>query len=285
MPAAAAAAVARMADRDRNVGRAGGAGDRADRQQQHGRRTAHCADRAGARSARLHAGGFRRGGSAACLRPDERCRIPRGVVPNYPGQFSALGFIMADARVDRHRTVQLNSRFFDRERATAAMTALVEEALAELAAQGYADNGISRSLEMRYLGQNYELEMPIDFDSVHDAEITRRYGSVPCQHKARFGFDSPGHIEIVNFLVTGIADTGRSSSCSANIERRPAVQSRSRRRPVCVRGGLVSRRLSSVVTRLRAGHRIAGPAHRGGKRVGDGARSGHDLAVDRYGNL
>ena len=37
--------------------------------------------------------------------------IPRGLVPNFPGQFSALGFIMADARVDRHRTVQLKSRF------------------------------------------------------------------------------------------------------------------------------------------------------------------------------
>ena len=53
--------------------------------------------------------------------------IPHGLVPNFPGQFSALGFIMADARVDRHRTVQLNSRFFDRERAVATMSALVKE--------------------------------------------------------------------------------------------------------------------------------------------------------------
>ena len=63
--------------------------------------------------------------------------IPRGLVPNFPGQFSAFGFIMADARVDRHRTVQLNSRFFDRERAAAVMAALVAECTAELAAQGH----------------------------------------------------------------------------------------------------------------------------------------------------
>lgn len=37
--------------------------------------------------------------------------IPRGLVPNFPGQFSALGFIMADARVDRHRTVRLTRVF------------------------------------------------------------------------------------------------------------------------------------------------------------------------------
>src|SRR6202012_6224468 len=34
--------------------------------------------------------------------------IPKGLVPNFPGQFSAFGFTMANARVDRYRTVQLN---------------------------------------------------------------------------------------------------------------------------------------------------------------------------------
>ena len=33
--------------------------------------------------------------------------IPRGLVPNHPGQFSAYGFVVTDARVDRHRTLQL----------------------------------------------------------------------------------------------------------------------------------------------------------------------------------
>src|SRR4029077_7125916 len=33
--------------------------------------------------------------------------IPRAIVPNHPGQFSAYGFIMTDARVDRQRTTQL----------------------------------------------------------------------------------------------------------------------------------------------------------------------------------
>ena len=41
---------------------------------------------------------------------------PWVLVPNFPGQFSAFGFTMANARVDRYRTVQLNSRFFDAER-------------------------------------------------------------------------------------------------------------------------------------------------------------------------
>src|ERR1700730_1591130 len=88
--------------------------------------------------------------------------IPKGLVPNFPGQFSAFGFTMADARVDRYRTVQLNSRFFDRDRAASAMGSLVKECRAELAAQGHHDVAVTRSVEMRYLGQNYELEIPVE---------------------------------------------------------------------------------------------------------------------------
>src|SRR4051794_38442348 len=55
------------------------------------------------------------------------------VVPNHPGQFSAYGFIMTDARVDRQRTTQLTSRRFDPARARQIMATLVAEAEAELA--------------------------------------------------------------------------------------------------------------------------------------------------------
>ena len=63
--------------------------------------------------------------------------IPRAVVPNHPGQFSAYGFILTDARVDRHRTLQLISKRFDRDRATQVLQTLVDEAVAELKGQGY----------------------------------------------------------------------------------------------------------------------------------------------------
>ena len=47
--------------------------------------------------------------------------IPRGMVPNHPGQFSAYGFVMTDARVDRHRTLQMSSQRFDPTRADAVL--------------------------------------------------------------------------------------------------------------------------------------------------------------------
>ena len=113
--------------------------------------------------------------------------IPRAIVPNHPGQFSAYGFILTDARVDRHRTLQLTSKRFDRERATEVLKILVDEAVDELRTQGYTANvEIFRSLEMRYLGQNYELELPIAFDAFTPETTAQLWQQFPrAQHTLR----------------------------------------------------------------------------------------------------
>ena len=208
--------------------------------------------------------------------------IPRGLVPNFPGQFSALGFIMADARVDRHRTVQLNSRFFDRERAAATMSALVKECIAELAAQGHTDVAIARSIEARYLGQNHELEIAADVEGFSDADVARLLAAFHDQHEARFGFRLPDHIEIVNFLVTGVAKTGRVSFAEIESAREPAV-SRSRR-PVWFADGWVDTPVYARADLLQ-GHVIRGPAvveESASVTVLDPSKK---ITVDRYGNL
>jgi N-methylhydantoinase A len=208
--------------------------------------------------------------------------IPRGLVPNFPGQFSAFGFTMADARVDRYRTVQLNSRFFDRERAAAAMAALVAECRAELAAQGHHDVTIARSVEMRYLGQNYELEIPIEAETFTDEEIAALLDTFHSQHEARFGFRLADHMEIVNFLVTGTARTGELEFPVIADAAGPARFVS--RRPVWFNDGWAD---TPVYARddLKCGHAIKGPAlveENASVTVLDPDKS---LIVDRYGNL
>ena len=61
---------------------------------------------------------------------------------------------------------------------------------------------------MRYLGQNYELEIPIDTDAFTDSDVATILDTFHGQHEARFGFRLADQMEIVNFLVTGIARTG-----------------------------------------------------------------------------
>jgi len=208
--------------------------------------------------------------------------IPKGLVPNFPGQFSALGFTMADARVDRYRTVQLNSRFFDRDRAVSAMAALVAETKAELVAQGHHEVMISRSIEMRYLGQNYELEIPIDVDGFSDAEITGLFDAFHAQHESRFGFRLDDHMEIVNFLITGIARTGEMEFPTiSNAQRQAEPVSK---RAVWFNRGWVE---TPVYTRakLASGYAIHGPALVEESASVTVLDPGKSLTVDRYGNL
>ncbi len=133
--------------------------------------------------------------------------IPKGLVPNYPGQFSAFGFIMTDARVDRHRTVQQTSKYFDAGRATAAMTELVDSAVAELTQYGYTQGiEVYRSIEARYLGQNHELELSFPGNEFNDGTIADLWERFHAEHEARFGFAIPGEtIETVNLKVVAIS--------------------------------------------------------------------------------
>jgi N-methylhydantoinase A len=208
--------------------------------------------------------------------------IPRGMVPNFPGQFSAFGFTMADARVDRYRTVQLNSRHFDRARAVAVMTALVAECKADLAAQGHHEVTVSRSVEMRYLGQNYELEIPVEAETFSDNEIAALFETFHTQHDARFGFRLGDHMEIVNFLVTGTAKTGALAYPTITDATGPAVAHT--KRPVWFDKYWVE---TPVFARedLLCGHEIAGPALVEENASVTVLDPGKSLTVDRYGNL
>ena len=77
--------------------------------------------------------------------------------------------------------------------------------ISELKAQGYVEAiEIYRALEMRYFGQNYELEVFFpanDFDDHSVRDLWRRFHE---QHNRRFGFCIPG--EIIAELGAGADD-------------------------------------------------------------------------------
>jgi N-methylhydantoinase A len=210
--------------------------------------------------------------------------IPRTIIPNNPGQFSAFGFIMTNARVDRHRTTQLTSKRFDAARARDIVEGLVREGLQELKAQGYQqDIDVFRSLEMRYLGQNYELELPIALDALDDGAADRLWDQFHEAHRARFGFNIPGEIiEIVNYSATVVSRTEKPEFHRLAAAGGPP-------QPV---GRRAVRFVDSTCdtpifdrASLAAGHVITGPA------IVEEAASvtvlgpQHRLIVDDYGNL
>jgi N-methylhydantoinase A len=119
-------------------------------------------------------------------------RIPRVLVPALPGALSAVGILLADAVRDFSRTVMLPSH------------ANLEEHFFDLERRGHAEfsadnlNGIAmRSVDLRYRGQGYELNVPFSSDVLtgfHDL------------HRRRYGFAKEEHeVEIVNVRVRMVA--------------------------------------------------------------------------------
>ena len=176
---------------------------------------------------------------------------------------------MADARVDRHRTVQLNSRFFDRERAAARCAALVEKCVADLAAQGHTDVVIARSVEMRYLGQNYELEFPIDIDVFTEEEVA---ASVRAFHERTRRASASGSTTISR---SSISSSPASPTPASSVFRKSAAPRRPRRRSRSARSGSRSGWVETpVYSRDRSAQRpCRSPDPRSSKKaLGHGAR-------------
>jgi N-methylhydantoinase A len=210
--------------------------------------------------------------------------IPRAIVPIHPAQFSAYGFILTNARVDRQRTTQLTSKFFKAARANEIMEALVSESLAELAVQGYKqDIDVHRALEMRYLGQNYELELPLTIPRFADETIDRLWTLFHDTHKARFGFSTPGEIiEIVNFTVTAVAQTAKPDL--AEIPNGAGTPVPKEKRKVWFIGGPETVPVYDRAA-LRAGQTITGPALVEEAASVTVLEAGHRLRAHRHGHL
>jgi len=121
-------------------------------------------------------------------------RIPTVLVPTMPGALSALGMLLADVVRDHTRTVMLQGDFIDKLEEHFAT--LEKHASAEFAAEGLTGQP-EYSLDIRYAGQGYELNVP--WDHVAPARSIEDFHLL---HRQRYGFSDRGKpIQIVNLRL------------------------------------------------------------------------------------
>jgi N-methylhydantoinase A len=116
--------------------------------------------------------------------------IPRVIVPFLPGVFSAYGVLVSDVRVAYGQSV-LRPLGRARARIRGILAEFRERAERDLTAQGVepARALFTASLDLRYRGQSYEINVPIRGD------VARRFRDL---HRARYGYAPPaGPIELV----------------------------------------------------------------------------------------
>src|SRR3989475_2508369 len=121
--------------------------------------------------------------------------IPRVLVPLHPGNFSALGLLASDVKHDdvRTRVGPLAERWIVLPELFADMQAGARRQL-ELDGFAAADQRLRRSLDLRYRGQAFELNLEIAGETV-DAVSAAFHG----RHRAMYGHADPtATIELVN---------------------------------------------------------------------------------------
>jgi len=112
-------------------------------------------------------------------------RIPRVIVPPEPGNFSALGMLLADPRLDAAQTFVVRLDDAALQAASARYADLEAEAGAALRRE-FGEAGtiaFAREADMRYKGQQHSIKIPLPagVDAAHlratfDQEYRRRYG-------------------------------------------------------------------------------------------------------------
>lgn len=133
--------------------------------------------------------------------------IPTVIVPNYPGQFSALGMLLADIQHDYVRTYYRALAEAD----FGAVRRICEELIAHGRERLQTENVsaeamlFERLLDIRYSGQDFSIPVPIPAEHIDrgDAGAIRR--DFDELHERRYGYHTPDKaVEIVNVRITAI---------------------------------------------------------------------------------
>jgi len=179
--------------------------------------------------------------------------IRRVLIPSSASTLSAYGMLTAHVRVDAVQTI-MRSDEPSYEELQGNFAPMIEKSMSDLKAQGVKpdDVEILSELDVRYVGQSYELTVP--FSKTYRA-------SFDAQHQQRYGYrqeDAP--IEIVNLRVQGIGRTTPPSLSRLPIEASANASHAvtGTHRLVLPNGPVLAPHFSRE--RLRPGNEIDGPA-------------------------
>lgn len=141
----------------------------------------------------------------------EELDIKEVIVPWAPGTFSAWGMLQTNVRHDLTQTFYQSMQATTLEDLEGMYEQIEEQGRAILCAEEVPDEqmGYLRTADMRYIGQEYSVNVPISFASREDGleAIAARFHEA---YKTRYGHSTPGApIEFVNLRVAAFGKLER----------------------------------------------------------------------------
>lgn len=207
------------------------------------------------------------------------------VVPPTPGVLSALGGLVADLRNDFIRTIYAGLESGVERTLQDALAGMRRDAMSWLVEeQGFRGGpAITVSAEMRYGGQSFEVETPVDPGWIESGELAALREAFHVEHERLYGHaDRGAPVQIVTLRLVIAGETPkpvlpRIAAAEAEVRPRSVIE-------VFMDG---ARRPVPLYARedLRGGHRMAGPAIVAQPDCTTCVPGGFDIAVDDHGNL
>jgi N-methylhydantoinase A len=181
------------------------------------------------------------------------------MAPRRPGVVSALGGLVADLRGDFVRTVFTSLTADALHTLQVAQDELGHEGRDWLDAQGHhGEVVLSLSADMRYAGQSFEIEVPLDEEWIPSGQLTEVTRAFHEAHDRIYDFHDPdGAIELVNLRLSAIGEGPGMTTQEA--DEQPAAMAPARQVPVFTGGARTSVGLYQRHT-LVPGSTFHGPA-------------------------
>ena len=126
------------------------------------------------------------------------------IIPPNPGILCAMGLLVADARNDYVRTSLMDTASADCEEVNRIFDQLESEARQWLTSEGFndTDQRLSRTVDMRYLGQNFELSVEVPPQRLNPGDMENLVSRFYAEHERNYGHYTPGEpTQLVNFRV------------------------------------------------------------------------------------
>lgn len=230
---------------------------------------------------------FGGGGSMHATALARGLHIGRVIVPVAPGHFSAWGMLMTDLRTDHVRTLIVRTDRISPSELAEILHELETEAVEYLGYEGTGsgDAVVQRFADMRYLGQEHTVKVPLPDDlsgSETIGEIEERFHALHEQHYT-FRLDGSA-VEFVNFHLTafGVVDKPEIRTVGKNSDSTVALKGTRN-----VDFDDLGWHESAIYERdrLGAGTQIEGPAVVEEPAASTVLFPGDRLEVDEYGNL
>ena len=202
----------------------------------------------------------------------ESLGIPRILLPPSPGVLSALGLLIADVVHESSQALLVDAALLaaQPDPLQDMLAALEERVRTVLAAEGIEDPALEASLDLRYLGQSYELTVPLAMaapgnapsgPNLTAASIRQSTEAFHQAHADRYGYAM--HSETVEIVTVRLRGTGPGADL--HLPREPlgpsdASPARLGAKPVWFNVNAAHASDCYDRSRLRPGHHFDGPA-------------------------